>query len=285
MREKAGCIKEEDEKMDKLIEYQLDVQKRITELYNDDECPYDIPEDIAGLKVLQDVLKKEKTRRRLEKQEKTKYTKKVKNFLTKLATFIKEDFYLYNGVLLCPGPNSERDMKQRIFCVVSDEYKEAIDHIFFAHRTDNLLYRINRISDLKEIVTQYLEDGEKILPHALSTYTMTLIQGDTKEKMVYKMEYEYDKIQEEYDMMVPFHIPDDPEIESLKKIFTVQYSSSYPKLEVNLNLFPYVTNKETTQTAFMSKEWYHEPDDLLIYYARVYIRYICFDIYVKILYF
>lgn len=267
--------------MNDLIE---DIKKRMTALgYENLEELYSPDHDMKSLKELKRRLMDEAKNLRDLKKEKTRATKELRNILVKFTKLYRKDFYIYNGQFAIPGPISEESLKGKFIVSIKEEFLPTIKEILFPDNENTLLF-ISDVSEVKNVIDNFLDQKDLVLPTCVERGFITKIAGDKYEFIIKSIHDEFEMIQDERDDFIPCIIEEnDPEVISLKKIFKIQYKD-FPPIEGNIQLFPFFTEAERPYIEFMSKE-FDNGEKMKLYFARFHLDYILFDIYFKIYYF
>lgn len=261
-----------------------DIEKRMVALgYEDLEELYSPDHDIKSLKDLKRRLMDEAKEAKEQKKERTKYTKEFRNLFVKLTKVYRKDFYIYNGTYAIPGKISEESLKGKFILSIKEQYRRCVNEILFPDNENTILF-IKDISEIKNVVDEFIEEKDKILPACLERGLIQKLSEEKFNEIKDKITTELDKIQQETEFFIPVEVDlSDPEVISLKKIFKMQYKD-FPPIEGNIQLFPFFTENDKPFIEFMSEE-FDNGGGTKLYYARFHIDYTIFDIYFKIYYF
>lgn len=261
-----------------------DIEKRMVALgYEDFEELHSPDHDLKSLKELKRRIMDEAKELKEKKKELTKDTKAFRDFLVKLTKIYRKDFYLYNGTFLIPGKISTESLKGKYLLKVKEDLIPLIQSILQSEGKNEMLY-IPDIALLKNLVDELIERKELIRKTAEDSQTLIVVPEEKTTSLLQHMNEELEHLKKDSNEFLPLEIDlSDEEILSIKKIFPIQYKD-YPKIEVNVQVFPFFTEKTQNFMEFMCGKV--ENSGLVkIYYAWIHIDHEYFDIYFKLYYF
>lgn len=247
----------------------------------EEELPMILDDPDASIQQLKDCLallkmaKKEKTQ--LQRQEKKKI-KDTRDFLVKLSRIFKEDLFIYNGLYIYPGKNSSDNLVGEYLLEISDDYKNLIlENVCDGNKED--IFYIPSVLESKVALDS--DNPHKSLLSTIKTIKRGSLEYDDIQNHIKEILADIDL---DTDLYITLPLLDDPEIFSLKKIFSLKYEN-YKPVELNIDLLPMVTSETINEVEFCCGEYPTLSGNFPVYYVRFKIPSQYFHILTKYFYF